>query len=57
MNEWHKSSYSSTGGQCVEVREHAAGADIRDTQNRDLGYLTVPGPEWMALLTRVRAER
>ncbi|GAB2516191.1 DUF397 domain-containing protein [Nocardiopsis aegyptia] len=56
MNDWHKSSYSSTGGQCVEVREHVAGADVRDTQNRDLGHLTVPGTEWVALLARVRAE-
>ena len=49
-NMWHKSSYSDTGSQCVEVREHAAGADVRDTQNRDLGHLDFTPTEWAALL-------
>jgi hypothetical protein len=53
VSEWHKSSYSSTGGQCVEVREHAYGADVRDTVNRDAGHLSVPGGEWVALLATV----
>jgi hypothetical protein len=50
VNAWHKSSYSNTGGQCVEVREHPRGADVRDTQNRDLGELSFPAGEWSALL-------
>lgn len=52
---WHKSSYSANGANCVETREHAHGADIRDTQNRDQGHLTVPIPEWSALLHTLRA--
>ncbi|MCY9787359.1 DUF397 domain-containing protein [Nocardiopsis sp. EMB25] len=53
MNEWHKSSYSSTGPECVEVREHEAGADVRDTQNRESGHLSLPASEWAALLASV----
>lgn len=49
-NEWHKSSYSQNGGQCVEVREHCDGADVRDTQNRDAATLSFPAVEWNALL-------
>jgi hypothetical protein len=47
--EFHKSSYSSTSGQCVEVSE---GRDtlVRDTVNRAAGHLTFPAPEWTALL-------
>jgi hypothetical protein len=47
--EFHKSSYSSTSGQCVEVSE---GRDtlVRDTQNRDKATLAFPASEWAALL-------
>ncbi|MCY9787363.1 DUF397 domain-containing protein [Nocardiopsis sp. EMB25] len=52
--EWHKSSYSPTQGHdCVEVREHEAGADVRDTQNRESGHLSLPASEWAALLASV----
>ncbi|NYI97713.1 hypothetical protein HNR12_003990 [Streptomonospora nanhaiensis] len=52
---WHKNSYSSAGENCVEVREHAAGADVRDTQNRDTGHLSMPATEWAAFLLAVKA--
>ncbi|MEV2276777.1 DUF397 domain-containing protein [Nocardiopsis sp. NPDC049922] len=47
--EFHKSSYSSSGGNCVEVSE---GRDtlVRDTVNREAGYLTFPTSEWRAFL-------
>lgn len=48
--DWHKSSYSQNGGQCVEVRESGDGADVRDTVNREAGHLTFPTTEWAALL-------
>ncbi|WP_019609900.1 DUF397 domain-containing protein [Nocardiopsis sp. CNS-639] len=54
-NEWHKSSHSETGSQCVEVREHASGADVRDTVHREAGHLTVPGDQWVALLSGLRS--
>ncbi|MFE6450918.1 DUF397 domain-containing protein [Nocardiopsis dassonvillei] len=50
MSDWHKSSYSNTGGQCVEVRETPQGADVRDTVNRAAGHLAFPASEWAALL-------
>ena len=52
---FRKSSYSQPqGGNCVEVADLPAGAAVRDTQNRDLGYLAFSSSEWVALLTGVR---
>ncbi|MET9794752.1 DUF397 domain-containing protein [Nocardiopsis alba] len=48
--EWHKSTYSPNGSNCVEAREHSGGADVRDTQNRELGHLSFKSTEWSALL-------
>ncbi|MGW9349019.1 DUF397 domain-containing protein [Nocardiopsis flavescens] len=56
MAKWHKSSYSANGGNCVKAREHTGGADVRDSQNRKLGYLSFPGGEWTALLDAVSSE-
>ncbi|CAL9374588.1 hypothetical protein SUDANB121_00940 [Nocardiopsis dassonvillei] len=52
--EWHKSSYSANGHNCVEAREDVHGADVRDTQNREAGHLTFDRAEWSALITGVR---
>ncbi|MFD6100090.1 DUF397 domain-containing protein [Nocardiopsis flavescens] len=52
--DWHKSSYSANGGNCVEAREYTGGADVRDSQNQELGHLSFAGGEWAAL-TRVAA--
>lgn len=46
---WHKSSYSTSGGDCVEVAEGQR-VLVRDTQNRDLGHLTYSSAEWAGLL-------
>lgn len=51
-NNWHKSSYSSGSGSCVEVAEGRL-TGIRDTQNRNLGHLDVSASEWTALLSAV----
>ncbi|GAA0979087.1 MULTISPECIES: DUF397 domain-containing protein [Nocardiopsidaceae] len=51
--EWHKSSYSANGANCVEVAEGPV-TGVRDTQNRELGHLAVPAPEWAALVSAVR---
>ncbi|WP_019608372.1 DUF397 domain-containing protein [Nocardiopsis sp. CNS-639] len=51
---WHKSSFSDGGGgHCVEVAEGPV-TGIRDTQNRELGYLSAEASEWTALLAAVR---
>ncbi|PSK95656.1 uncharacterized protein DUF397 [Murinocardiopsis flavida] len=52
---WHKSRYSDTGGQCVEVAETTAGALVCDTQNRKAGCLAFPSAEWAALLHDIRS--
>ncbi|MFC9086555.1 DUF397 domain-containing protein [Nocardiopsis dassonvillei] len=55
-SDWHKSSYSDgRGGNCVEVAEGPV-TGIRDTQNRQLGHLSAPAPEWTALLAAVRVQ-
>ncbi|MFL1377393.1 MULTISPECIES: DUF397 domain-containing protein [unclassified Nocardiopsis] len=53
-DHWYKSSHSTGANECVEVREHAVGADIRDTQNRELGHLAFPAGEWASLVDSLR---
>ncbi|QKW31948.1 DUF397 domain-containing protein [Nocardiopsis flavescens] len=48
--EWHKSSYSGSSANCVEIRETSEHIDVRDTQNRDAGHLTFDPSEWLAAL-------
>lgn len=55
--EWHKSSYSGGTNDCVEARESARGADIRDTKHREAGHLSFPIAEWTALVGDLRANR
>lgn len=57
MSEWHKSSHSPNGSDCVEVRERAHAADVRDTRHRDAGHLSFPLAEWGAFLQDLRNER
>ncbi|WP_017556287.1 DUF397 domain-containing protein [Nocardiopsis baichengensis] len=47
---WHTSTYSPNGSNCVEVREHAYGANVRDTKHRDADHLSFPASEWQAFL-------
>ncbi|ADH70831.1 MULTISPECIES: DUF397 domain-containing protein [Nocardiopsis] len=53
-SEWHKSTYSANGHNCVEAREHASGADVRDSQNPHLGHLTFSPAEWANLLQDIK---
>ncbi|WP_304453914.1 DUF397 domain-containing protein [Nocardiopsis sp. YSL2] len=55
MTDWHKSSYSGGNNECVEVREHSDGTDVRDTQNRDSGHLSFRSPEWSAFVNTLRS--
>ncbi|MFW5419314.1 DUF397 domain-containing protein [Nocardiopsis sp. CNT-189] len=50
---WHKSSYSSGEGSCVEVAEGPT-VLVRDTQNRELGHLEYPPRTWAAFLQQVK---
>nr|WP_304452139.1 DUF397 domain-containing protein [Nocardiopsis sp. YSL2] len=51
---WHKSSYSTNGGDCVEVAE-SQWVLVRDTQNRDQGHLAYSGSEWASLLATLKS--
>ncbi|WP_083926910.1 DUF397 domain-containing protein [Nocardiopsis valliformis] len=54
---WRKSSYSNgSGGHCVEVSEGAE-TWVRDTRNREMGYLSVPGAEWVSLIRTAALSR
>ncbi|AFR07338.1 DUF397 domain-containing protein [Nocardiopsis alba] len=53
--DWHKSTYSNTGGNCVEARAHGSGAEVRDSQNPNDGSLELPAREWNALLNTLHA--
>jgi hypothetical protein len=54
---WHTSTFTDGATNCVEVREHGHGADVRDTQHRECRYLSFPTPEWAAFSADVRIER
>ena len=53
---WHKSSYSTHSGDCVEVAEGSE-ALVRDTQNRELGHLAFTTTEWTGLLGSLKHQR
>ncbi|WP_017601125.1 DUF397 domain-containing protein [Nocardiopsis lucentensis] len=51
---WTKSSFSSTGATCVQVRTPRAGViEIGDTKNPTGPTLTVPNDDWEYFLDRV----
>jgi len=54
INNWRKSSYSGTDGDCVEAGgEQIDGAPVvgvRDTKNRDAGQLGFSGQAWSSFL-------
>ncbi|MFI6575384.1 DUF397 domain-containing protein [Nocardiopsis sp. NPDC050513] len=51
---WTKSSFSSTGATCVQVRAPRPGVtEIGDTKNPDGPTLTVPGFDWEYFLGQV----
>ncbi|WP_169552629.1 DUF397 domain-containing protein [Nocardiopsis halotolerans] len=55
--DWHKSSYSNGGTNCVEARESVQGADVRDSQNPLLGHLRFASLEWAGFLQGVKNEQ
>ncbi|MFI6578385.1 DUF397 domain-containing protein [Nocardiopsis sp. NPDC050513] len=52
QHPWHKSSYSSSTGECVEVSEGRETL-MRDTRNRELGQVSVSAAEWSALINAI----
>lgn len=53
---WRKSSYSSNGGNCVEIALNLPGVvAVRDSKSPGDGALVVTVAEWSAFLEGVRA--
>ncbi|WP_103336912.1 DUF397 domain-containing protein [Amycolatopsis sp. CA-126428] len=50
---WVKSSYSTNGGECVEVALNRP-VLIRDTKDREGGTLAASTATWRELLSRLR---
>jgi hypothetical protein len=50
---WHTSSYSGSGGDCVEVAPTPAGVLVRDSKNTSGPPLAVTTTAWRAFLTTV----
>ncbi len=51
---WTKSSYSSTGATCVQVRVPRVGVvEVGDTKDPDGPTLTIPNADWEHFLTQV----
>jgi hypothetical protein len=57
MNVWHKATYSENSSHCVEICERQDGADVRDTQNRELGHLSFDRREWASLISLVATSK
>lgn len=53
-SQWHKSSYSGSGDNCVEVAEGAEVVRVRDTQHRSLGHLEFALEEWVVFLNTLK---
>ena len=56
-DNWRKSSYSGTGNACVEVGRVDDGAAVRDTKDRDAGFIAATSGQWQAFLAAVKADR
>lgn len=54
---WHKSTYSSAVGECVEVAALPNGrVGVRDSKRPEAGHLTVTPAHWTAFLGGVRTD-
>ncbi|MFE2411571.1 DUF397 domain-containing protein [Kitasatospora sp. NPDC059408] len=54
--EWFKSSYSSNGGQCIEVSSSVPGAvPVRDSKDPEGPALAFPAEAWAAFVAAVRS--
>jgi hypothetical protein len=52
---WHKSSYSSASGQCVEVASVAGAVVVRDSKNLAGPELVFTRQAWAAFVEGVKA--
>lgn len=54
---WRTPSRSQGAHNCVEIGHVADRAAVRDTKNRDAGYLTTTGKQWAAFISSIKAGR
>jgi hypothetical protein len=53
---WRNSSYSGTGGECVELADNAPyGIAVRDTKNRPGPTLAIRADAWSSFLAALKA--
>lgn len=53
---WRKSTFSSGGGDCVEVAPGGRSVLVRDSRNRSGAVLALPSAQWSEFLRRIRNE-
>ncbi len=51
---WRKSSFSTGQNDCVEVATTQADVLVRDSKNREAGFLTVSRNAWAKLLYEIK---
>ena len=51
---WRKSSFSTGQNDCVEVAATQAGVLVRDSKNRDAGFLAVSRSAWAELVAEIK---
>ena len=55
--EWHKSSYSSQDGNCVEVATDMPGmVAVRDSKDRQGPTLAVSSHDWQFFVRQIKSE-
>ncbi|MEU1289747.1 DUF397 domain-containing protein [Kitasatospora sp. NPDC005856] len=54
--DWFKSSYSSNGGQCIEVSDSMPGiVPVRDSKDPEGPSLAFPADAWSSFVVAVRS--
>ncbi|MBD0676200.1 DUF397 domain-containing protein [Streptomyces sp. CBMA156] len=55
ITTWRKSTYSGSGGTCIEVADGIPGLmPVRDSKDPSGPALAFPAPAWQAFITAVR---
>ena len=55
FTNWRKPTRSNGTGNCVEVARVPAATAIRDTKNREAGYIVADTPTFQAFLADLKA--
>lgn len=54
VERWRKSTKSNPSGNCFEVAEDETLVFVRDSKNRDQGYLTFAQAAWAAFVDDIK---